>query len=122
MGELEKRFDAYIKRTIINTVIDYGKEEKKQRAMEISLETIEEKDVSVPFLFSIYDNLEDYFENEKLYTIISNLNGVQKKVLEMRILYQCSYKEIADELCKSESRIRSIYSEAIKKIKKELEG
>ena len=92
---LEKRFDAYIKKTITNTVINYKKYENRKRHREISLELVNEKDTSVPFLFTLYNSLEDYFENEKLYTVVSNLKEIQKKVREMRVLQQCSYDEIA---------------------------
>lgn len=117
---LEKRFDAYIKKTITNTVINYKKYENRKRHREISLELVNEKDTSVPFLFTLYNSLEDYFENEKLYTVVSNLKEIQKKVLEMRVLQQCSYDEIANTLNKSNSRIRSIYSETIKEIKNKM--
>ena len=116
---LEKQFDSYIKRTIKNTVIDYKRYETRKKHREISFETLN-NDISVPFLFSFKSSLEDYFENEKLYDIIAKLKPEQKKILELRILQNYNSKQIAKLLNKSDSRIRNIYNDTIKEIRKKI--
>lgn len=77
---LEKQFDTYIKKTIKNTIINYKKYEMRKKHREVSFETLSnETDISVPFSFSLKENLEDYFENEKLYNIVSKLTPEQKR-------------------------------------------
>ena len=73
---LEKQFDTYIKKTIKNTIINYKKYETRKMHREVSFEALSnDADISVPFSFSLKENLEDYFENEKLYTVVSKLTA-----------------------------------------------
>ena len=66
---------------------------------EVSFETLSNNaDIFVPFSFSLKENLEDYFEKEKLYTIVSKLTNEQKEILELKILYNYNSKEIAQQL------------------------
>ena len=130
---LEKQFDTYIKKTIKNTIINYKKYEIKKMHREVSFETLSnDADISVPFSFSLKENLEDYFEvaasflilnyfeNEKLYTVVSKLTAEQKEILELKILYNYNSKEIAQQLNKSDSRVRHIYADTIKKINNQM--
>lgn len=118
---LNKQFDTYVKKTIKNTIINYKKYETRKMSTEISLEKLtKENDISVPFLFS-KNNLEDYFENEKLYTIVSKLTQEQKDILELKVLNNLTSKQIARKMKKSDSRIRHIYNDLIKEIKKKME-
>ena len=79
---LEKQFDTYIKKTIKNTIINYKKYEIRKMHREVSFEALSnDADISVPFSFSLKENLEDYFENEKLYTVVSKLTDEQKEIL-----------------------------------------
>ena len=118
---LNKQFDTYVKKTIKNTIINYKKYETRKMHREISFEALtQENDISVPFLFSLNDNLEDYFENEKLYTIVSKLTKEQKDILELKILNKMNSKEIAKLMNKSDSRIRHIYNDTIKEINKKM--
>ena len=120
---LEKQFDTYIKKTIKNTIINYKKYEMRKKHREVSFESLSnETDISVPFSFSLKENLEDYFENEKLYNIVSKLTPEQKEILELKILYNYNSKEIARQLNKSDSRIRHIYADTIKKINNQMKG
>lgn len=116
---LNKQFDAYIKKTIKNTVINYKKYEERKRHREMSMEELSQ-DISVPFLFSLTHSLEDYFENEKLYNIIAGLKKEQKSILEMKILNKYNSKQIAKTLNKSDSRVRHIYNDTIKEIKNKM--
>lgn len=116
---LNKQFDAYIKKTIKNTVINYKKYEERKRHREMSMEELSQ-DISVPFLFSLTHSLEDYFENEKLYNIVAGLKEEQKSILEMKILNKYNSKQIAKTLNKSDSRVRHIYNDTIKEIKNKM--
>lgn len=116
---LNKQFDAYIKKTIKNTVINYKKYEERKRHREMSMEELSQ-DISVPFLFSLTHSLEDYFENEKLYNIVAGLKKEQKSILEMKILNKYNSKQIAKTLNKSDSRVRHIYNDTIKEIKNKM--
>ena len=68
---LNKQFDAYIKKTIKNTVINYKKYEERKRHREMSMEELNQ-DISVPFLFSLTHSLEDYFENVSEFSVQDN--------------------------------------------------
>lgn len=116
---LNKQFDAYIKKTIKNTVINYKKYEERKRHREMSMEELSQ-DISVPFLFSLTHSLEDYFENEKLYNIVAGLKKEQKSILEMKILNKYNSKQIAKILDKSDSRVRHIYNDTIEEIKNKM--
>ena len=116
---LNKQFDAYIKKTIKNTVINYKKYEERKRHREMSMEELSQ-DISVPFLFSLTHSLEDYFENEKLYNIVAGLKKEQKSILEMKIFNKYNSKQIAKTLNKSDSRVRHIYNDTIKEIKNKM--
>jgi len=118
---LEKQFDTYIKKTIKNTIINYKKYEIRKMHREVSFEALSnDADISVPFSFSLKENLEDYFQNEKLYTIVSKLTDEQKEILELKILHKYNSKQIAKMKNKSDSRIRHIYNDAIKEINKKM--
>ena len=81
---LNKQFDAYIKKTIKNTIINYKKYETRKMHREVSFEALSnDAYISVPFSFSLKENLEDYFENEKLYNIVAGLKKEQKSILEI---------------------------------------
>ena len=118
---LNKQFDAYIKKTIKNTIINYKKYETRKMHREVSFEALSnDADISVPFSFSLKENLEDYFENEKLYNIVAGLKKEQKSILEMKILNKYNSKQIAKILDKSDSRVRHIYNDTIKEIKNKM--
>ena len=118
---LNKQFDAYIKKTIKNTIIKYKKYETRKMHREVSFEALSnDADISVPFSFSLKENLEDYFENEKLYNIVAGLKKEQKSILEMKILNKYNSKQIAKILDKSDSRVRHIYNDTIKEIKNKM--
>ena len=85
---------------------------------EVSLDNIENDDeLSVPFSLSYADNLEDYFENEKIANIIANLKPVQKQIIDMIVLQNMTSQEVAEIINKSDSRIRHIYNDTIKQIR-----
>ena len=114
---LNKEFDCYIKKTIRNTIVNYKKIEQRKIRNEISLDNIENDDeLSVPFSLSYTDNLEDYFENEKVANIIANLKPIQKQIIDMIVLQNMTSKEVAEIIKKSDSRIRHIYNDTIKQI------
>lgn len=115
---LNKEFDCYIKKTIRNTIVNYKKIEQRKIRNEISLDNIENDDeLSVPFSLSYTDNLEDYFENEKVANIIANLKPIQKQIIDMIVLQNMTSKEVAEIIKKSNSRIRHIYNDTIKQIR-----
>ncbi len=88
---------------------------------EVSFEELSnDTNISVPFLFSLEGNLEDYFQNEKLYTIVSKLTDEQKEILELKILHKYNSKQIAKIKNKSDSRIRHIYNDTINEINKKM--
>lgn len=115
--DIEKQLDAYIKKTIINTVIDFYRQEKRARQREISLEEIKKtNETSLSFFHG--KNLEDYFENERLSEYISKLSEEKKRIIKLSILENYNSKEISKIIGKSDSRIRHILTETLKDIKK----
>ena len=120
--DLEKQFDSYIKKTITNAVINFAKQENTRRYREVSFEDSNEAEIPVPFSFETHGNLEDYVENEKLYNAIASLSSEQKQVMKLKIIDNYTSKEISSLLNKSDSRIRHIYSDAIKQLKTIMRG
>lgn len=119
---VEKAFDAYIKKTIKNTVLKYAQKEILKRRREMSLELIKtEISDNIPLSFNFGDNIEELFEDSKLANIISKLPEQKKKILKLRYVDNYNSKEIAKIVGKSDSRIRNIINETLKEIRKKYE-
>lgn len=118
---VKKEFDAYLKKTIKNTIINFAKQEAHTRHIETSLELLKENsyDDSVSFLFD--NKIEELFEDDKLSKIVSALSDETKKILKLSILDNYNSKEIAQIIGKSDSRIRHIINDALKEIRKKYE-
>ena len=119
---VEKTFDAYMKKTIKNTVLKYAQQEILKRQREVSLELIK-TDISdnTPLSFSFGDNIEELFEDSKLAGIISELPEQKKRILKLKYVDGYNSKEIAQIVGKSDSRIRNIINDTLKEIRKKYE-
>lgn len=118
---LEKEFDAYIKKTIIHTTINFAKAEIKRRESEVSyelLEAIVDNNYIEPYCSN---NIEDLFENEKLSSIVAKLPNEKKTILKLSIIENYNSKEIAAIIGKSNSRVRHIIIDTLKEIKRKYE-
>lgn len=72
---LEKEFDAYIKKTIIHTTINFAKAEIRKRQKEVSYELLE-------------NNLISAEDKEKVAKIVDSLDkGTDKQKLRFKTLY-----------------------------------
>lgn len=95
---LEKQFDAYIRKTIKHTVINYAKQEMRKRQREVSYELLQNSNFngnkSMPFYFG--EKIEDLLENEKLSMIVSSLPDETKRILKLKFIDNYNSKEIAD--------------------------
>lgn len=122
MSGVEKAFDAYIKKTIKNTVIKYAQKEIVKRQREMSLELIK-TDISdnTSLSFSFGNNIEELFEDSKLAGIISELPEQKKRILKLKYVDNYNSKEIAQIVGKSDSRIRNIINDTLKEIRKQYE-
>lgn len=118
---IKKEFDAYLKKTIKNTIINFAKKEAHTRHRETSLELLKENsyDDSVSFLFE--NKIEELFEDDKLSKIVAALPEETKKILKLSILDDYNSKEIAQIIGKSDSRIRHIINDVLKEIRKKYE-
>lgn len=119
---VEKAFDAYIKKTIKNTVLKYAQQEILRRQREMSLELIK-PDISdnTSLSFSFGNNIEELFEDSKLAGIISELPEQKKRILKLKYVDNYNSKEIAQIIGKSDSRIRNIINDTLKEIRKKYE-
>jgi len=125
--DIVKKFDSYIKRTIINSVKDFKEYETRKMNDELSLNYISEQlNNEETAILSFTDNyavfslhLEDIVEDEKLYNIIRKLTEQEKEILTLSILEEWTSKEIGSKFAKSDSRIRHIIKDTIDKIRKE---
>lgn len=119
---VEKAFDAYMKKTIKNTVLKYAQQEILRRQREMSLELIK-TDISdnTPLSFSFGNNIEELFEDSKLAGIISELPEQKKRILKLKYVDNYNSKEIAQIVGKSDSRIRNIINDTLKEIRKKYE-
>ena len=122
MSGVEKAFDAYIKKTIKNTVFKYAQKEILKRQREMSLELIK-TDISdnTSLSFSFGNNIEELFEDSKLAGIISELPEQKKRILKLKYVDNYNSKEIAQIVGKSDSRIRNIINDTLKEIRKKYE-
>lgn len=122
MSGVEKAFDAYIKKTIKNTVIKYAQKEILKRQREMSLELIK-TDISdnTSLSFSFGNNIEELFEDSKLAGIISELPEQKKRILKLKYVDNYNSKEIAQIVGKSDSRIRNIINDTLKEVRKKYE-
>ncbi len=119
---VEKAFDAYMKKTIKNTVLKYAQQEILKRQREMSLELIK-TDISdnTSLSFSFGNNIEELFEDSKLAGIISELPEQKKRILKLKYVDNYNSKEIAQIVGKSDSRIRNIINDTLKEIRKQYE-
>lgn len=115
---IEKQLDAYLKKTIKNTIINFAKAEMIRRQREVSIELLDNNnyDTSVPFLLN-NNKLEELFEDEKLTNIIASLPEAKKKILQLSIVENYNSKEIAAIIGKSDSRIRHIINDTLNEIR-----
>lgn len=115
---IEKQIDAYLKKTIKNTIINFAKAEMIRRQREVSIELLDNNnyDTSIPLLFE-NNKLEELFEDKKLTSIIASLPEVKKKILQLSILENYNSKEIANIVGKSDSRIRHIINDTLNEIR-----
>lgn len=114
---IEKQLDAYLKKTIKNTIINFAKAETIRRQREVSIELLDNNsyDTSEHFLFD--NRLEELLEDEKLTNIIASLPEAKKKILQLSIVENYNSKEIAIIVGKSDSRIRHIINDTLKEIR-----
>lgn len=121
-SNIEKEFDTYVKKTIINTIINFAKKEMKKRQREVSLEVLFDipDENTLPF-FNSNNKIEELFEDEKLSQIVATLTEEQKTILQMSIIDGFNSKEIANKIGKSDSGVRKTLSRTLKYIRKKYE-
>ena len=121
-SNIEKEFDTYIKKTIINTIINFAKKEMKKRQREVSLEVLFNipDENTLPF-FNSNNQIEELFEDEKLSQIVATLTEEQKNILQMSVIDGFNSKEIANKIGKSDSGVRKTLSRTLKYIRKKYE-
>ena len=125
MNDIVKKLDSYIKRTIVNTVKNFKRDEIRKAQVELPIEEIVSKlNNDETAMLSYSDNhavfslpLEDNFEDEKLYNIIKKLSAEEKEILALSILEEWTSKKIGKKFNKSDSRIRNIIRDTIAKIR-----
>lgn len=118
---LEKEFDAYIKKTIIHTTINFAKAEIKRNQMEIPYELLQNIVDDNYIVLDCSNNIEDLIGDEKLSSIIASLSNEKKTILKLSIIENYNSKEIATIIGKSDSRIRHIVTDTLKEIKRKYE-
>lgn len=121
-SNIEKEFDTYVKKTIINTIINFAKKEMKKRQREVSLEVLFNipDENTLPF-FNSNNQIEELFEDEKLSQIVATLTEEQKNILQMSVIDGFNSKEIANKIGKSDSGVRKTLSRTLKYIRKKYE-
>lgn len=110
-------FEAWIRRIMINTVIDEYRKNKKEN------ETIEYTDFDDHhYNRSIDFNAADaYFEAEELQLMINDLPGVTQRVFNLHVIDGFSHKEIGDMLNISVGTSKWHVSNARKILKEKIE-
>lgn len=123
MESIEMQFDAYIKKTIKHTVINYAHYEIKKKDKEKYIEDIGDKEnYSLSFFDEIkVKKIEECASNKKLAKILKELNEKQKKILTLSIIELYNSKEIGRIMQLSDSRVRHIINDTLKEIRKKLE-
>ena len=118
---LEKEFDAYIKKTIIHTTINFAKAEIRKRQKEVSYELLENITDNSYINLAYSNNIEDLIEDEKLSSMLATLSDEKKTILKLSIIDNYNSKELAAIIGKSDSRIRHIITDTLKEIKRKYE-
>ena len=114
------RFVGYLRKALDNTVINYCREQQRQRAIYNALiqaspyagDTEEIYEESAFFR----DQLDDPFLNSAL----NKLNGRYRYILYARIFEERSFEEIGHELGLQYHGVAAIYYRALHKIREEL--
>lgn len=87
-------FEAWIRRIMINTIIDqYRKNKKKNEAIEYT--NFEDQNYDKHFDFNLADK---NFDAENLQLMINQLPETSRKVFNLHVIEGYSHKEISDEL------------------------
>lgn len=123
MNEINKRIDAYFKRTIINAVKNFKRDEENKIKREVSIDELSGQSNNIQTtLLSYKDNdvvfsLEDYTSDEKLARILKELTDEEKLILTKSIIEGLNSKELTSIISKSDSRIRHIIKDTLDKIR-----
>lgn len=123
MNEIDKRIDAYFKRTIINAVKNFKRDEENKIKREVSIDELSGQSNNIQTtLLSYKDNdvvfsLEDYTSDEKLARILKELTDEEKLILTKSIIEGLNSKELTSIISKSDSRIRHIIKDTLDKIR-----
>lgn len=132
-SQVKASFTSYISIVIKNASINYKKKKKMLESIELEYNDKTIEDISLlsnsdmSFFNSFekkysYEQLENYFSNCTLYTIIKQLSITQKKILYYRVIKDYSYEQIALIMEISESNIRNIKHRTIRKIKSKIKN
>ena len=123
LNEIDKRIDAYFKRTIINAVKNFKRDEENKIKREVSIDELSGQSNNIQTtLLSYKDNdvvfsLEDYTSDEKLARILKELTDEEKLILTKSIIEGLNSKELTSIISKSDSRIRHIIKDTLDKIR-----
>lgn len=123
MNEIDKKIDAYFKRTIINAVKNFKRDEENKIKREVYFDELSEQSNNIQTtLLSYKDNdvvfsLEDYASDEKLARILKELTDEEKLILTKSIIEGLNSKELTSIISKSDSRIRHIIKGTLTKIR-----
>ena len=128
MNDISKSIDAYFKVTIINAVKNFKRDENKKINREEPIDDISGQSSNVRTTLLSYEDddvvlsLEDYASDEKLARILKELTDEEKLILTKSIIEGFNSKELTSIISKSDSRIRHIIKDTLKKIKDKYEG
>ena len=123
MNEIAKKIDAYFKVTIINEVKNFKREEKNKIKREVPIEEISTQSNNAKTTLLSYEDdnvvlhFEDYASEDKLARILKELTDEEKLVLTLSIIEGFNSKELELVFSKSDSRIRHIIKDTLKKIR-----
>lgn len=128
MNDISKSIDAYFKVAIINAVKNFKRDENKRINREVPIDDISGQSSNVRTTLLSYEDdnvvlsLEDYTSDEKLARILKELTDEEKLILTKSIIEGFNSKELTSIISKSDSRIRHIIKDTLKKIKDKYEG
>ena len=128
MNDISKSIDAYFKVAIINAVKNFKRDENKRINREVPIDDISGQSSNVRTTLLSYEDdnvvlsLEDYASDEKLARILKELTDEEKLILTKSIIEGFNSKELTSIISKSDSRIRHIIKDTLKKIKDKYEG
>lgn len=129
---IQNCFTAYIIKSFRNQRIQYWKKQQREAKRLVSLDEMLEQPKDNSSLIIPFDNMERLVDkenslenvicNKALLACITNLSERDRKIINLRIIYNMKHTDIAKRLGIKAKTVEKAYERLIKKMRTSLEG